>query len=1245
MPPLCLPLGLNPLKTGFSLLLVITLSACGGGGGGGGETPTDTTPVFTSGTAMDVAENTTVTGYTAVATDDDGDTVTYSLTGGTDLAAFSINSSSGVLSFNIAPDFESPTDSGGDNTYVVDITATDGANPVVRSVTVTVTDLSDSAPVFTSGTTISVAENNTTTGYTATATDADAGDTVTFSLTGGVDQAVFSINGSSGVLSFNTAPDFETPTDSDGDNTYAVDITATDGANPVVQSVMVAVTDLNDNTPVFTSGTTISVAENSTVTGYTAMATDADVSDTVTYSLTGGVDQALFSINGSSGVLSFTVAPDFEIPTDSGGDNTYVVNITATDGSNPVVRSVTVTVTDLNDSAPVFTSGMAISVAENASATGYTATATDADAGDTVTFSLTGGVDQAAFSINGSSGVLNFNTAPDFEIPTDSGGDNTYVVSITATDGSNPVVQSVTVTVTDLNDSAPVFTSGTAISVAENASATGYTATATDADAGDTVTYSLTGGVDQAAFSINGSSGVLSFNTAPDFETPTDSGGDNTYVVSITASDGSNPVVQSVTVTVTDLNDNAPVFTSGMAISVAENATATGYTATAIDADAGDTVTYSLTGGVDQAAFSINGSSGVLSFTTAPDFETPTDSGGDNTYVVDITATDGTNPVVQSVTITVTDVFEVTVSSIDIKTIRFDWSAYAGATNYKLFVNPDGASGFTLLQDSLMGASTTLELPVHLTDWINASYLLEAHDGGGKLTESDPISISALMLSSIGYVKASNTGAGDEFGFAVSLSGDGNTLAVGVPGEDSSATSVSNDGSGEADNSASDAGAVYVFSRSSGSWMQQAYVKASNAEAGDNFGGAVSLSDDGNILAVGAVYEDSNATSVSNDGSGEADNSVSDAGAVYVFSRSGTVWSQQAYVKASNTGIDDQFGNAVSLSADGNTLAVGAVLEDSNATGVSNDGSGEANNSVSDAGAVYVFSRSVGIWTQQAYVKASNTGIDDQFGNAVSLSADGNTLAVGAVYEDSNAVGVSNDGSGEADNSAFRAGAVYVFSRSVTVWSQQAYVKASNADAHDRFGSAISLSADGNTLAVGAYLEDSNATGVSNDGSGEADNSEGNAGAAYVFSRSGTVWSQQAYVKASNTGVFDWFGGSAISLSADGNTLAVGAFGEDSDASGVSDGSGGADNLANGAGAVYVFRRSGTVWSQQTYVKASNTELHDWTAQEWFGAAASLSADGSTLAVGARREESNAIGISGDGTDNSAGDAGAVYLY
>jgi len=423
------------------------------------------------------------------------------------------------------------------------------------------------------------------------------------------------------------------------------------------------------------------------------------------------------------------------------------------------------------------------------------------------------------------------------------------------------------------------------------------------------------------------------------------------------------------------------------------------------------------------------------------------------------------------------------------------------------------------------------------------------------------------------YVKASNADLVDNFGHSIALSDDGSTLAVGAYQESSSATGVHADGSGQSDNSASFSGAVYVFLRTGLTWTQQAYVKASNAGTNDAFGWSVDLSADGSKLAVGAVGEDSGAAGVHADSSGQDDNSEPASGAVYVFTRAGSTWTQQAYVKASNPDMNDSFGDSIALSADGLTLAVGAGGESSSAVGVHADDTGQGDNSASYSGAVYVFSAAGSIWTQQAYVKASNAGEGDFFGRfALALSADGLTLAVGAQGESSNATGVHTDFSGQGDNSASSSGSVYVFARSDWGWLQQAYIKASNAGGGDFFGDSVALSADGSTLAVGAFGESSNVTGAHADSFGQDDNSASGSGAVYVFTRTGLTWTQQAYVKASNPGANDEFGGYCIALSADGWTLAVGAHGEDSSATGVhADGSGEVDNSASSAGAAYVF--------------------------------------------------------------------------
>jgi hypothetical protein len=392
-----------------------------------------------------------------------------------------------------------------------------------------------------------------------------------------------------------------------------------------------------------------------------------------------------------------------------------------------------------------------------------------------------------------------------------------------------------------------------------------------------------------------------------------------------------------------------------------------------------------------------------------------------------------------------------------------------------------------------------------------------------------------------------------------------------------------------------------------------AFLKASNAEAGDEFGYTVAAS--GDTVVVGAHNEASGATGLDGD---QGDDSAPEAGAVYVFVRDGVTWSQQAYLKASNTDRDDSFGRAVAM--DGDTLVVGAPIEASGATEVDGD---QGDDSVFASGAAYVFVRLGATWLQQAYLKAPDPELYDQFGSAVAIAGD--TIVVGAKGEDSAATGVDADQSGF---DAVESGAAYVYVRDGTTWSLQASLKASNTGAGDRFGKSVAVSGD--TLVVGASEESSGAVGVDGD---QDDDGLIQAGAAYVFVRQGTTWSQQAYLKASNTGTYDRFG---QSVAISGDTLAVGAFGEDSNATGVNGNQ--TDDTEWDSGAAYVFVRQGTTWSQQAYVKASNADSGDF-----FGVSVALSGD--TLVVGAPDEDSGSPGVDGDQDDDAMSLSGAAYVF
>ncbi|MBV7539521.1 FG-GAP repeat protein [Acidovorax sp. sic0104] len=330
------------------------------------------------------------------------------------------------------------------------------------------------------------------------------------------------------------------------------------------------------------------------------------------------------------------------------------------------------------------------------------------------------------------------------------------------------------------------------------------------------------------------------------------------------------------------------------------------------------------------------------------------------------------------------------------------------------------------------------------------------------------------------FVKANNGDADDLFGSSVALSSDGNTLAVAAYYEDGDLTGA------KGNPAYSGSGAAYVFVRSGTRWAQQGYLKASNAGLGDFFGIYLSLSRAGDTLAVGAFFERSAS------GSDPADDTLADAGAAYVFQRSGGAWSQQAYLKAPQPMAQDRFGVAVQLSGDGNTLAVGMDGDSGNHTGVFVVPPAR-NTLATNSGAVFVFIRAGGSWQPQAYLKASNTRSPHRFGNNLAMSSDGNTLVVPSYRDDSNARGFLGN---QADATAADAGAVLVFRRSGGTWVQQAYLKAPNTGAGDRFGGRVAISADGNTLAVGASTEDGGSTGV---GGSQNDESRSNAGAVYLY--------------------------------------------------------------------------------------------------------------------------------------------------
>ena len=770
------------------------------------EAPSNNAPVFSDGdsTTLTVAENTSSgvnIGSAVSATDTDDDTLTYSL-GGTDAAAFSIDSSSGQLRTSASLDYETKS------TYTVTIIVSDGTLTDSITVTIKVTDVdeapSNNAPVFSDGdsTTLTVAENTSSgvnIGSAVSATDTDD-DTLTYSL-GGTDAAAFSIDSSSGQLRTSASLDYETK------STYTVTIIVSDGTLTDSITVTIKVTDVDEapsnNAPVFSDGdsTTLTVAENTSSgvnIGSAVSATDTD-DDTLTYSL-GGTDATAFSIDTATGQLKTKAALNYETK------SSYTVTVTASDGSLTDSINVTINVTNVNE-APIFSDGTTTTraIAENVGADiniGTVVAASDVDSTN-LTYSLSG-TDAAAFSLDTKTGQLKTKATLDYETKT------SYTVTITVSDGSHTDIITVTINVTNLDETpsnnAPVLTDGdsTTRSVAENSiSGTniGAVIAATDAD-NNTLAYLLSG-TDASSFAIDSTNGQLKTSAALDHETKA------SYTVTVTVSDGTAIDRITVTITVTDVNE-APVFADGSSItlSIAEN-TATGSnigsTLSATDPD-DDTLTWTL-GGADAASFSIAGTTRQLKTKSALDYETK------YSYSVTITVSDGSLTDTITVTINVMDVdenrapafasdsttrsvAENTGSGVDIGIAVAATDADGDELTYTLdgidaaAFSIDNTSGQLRTKDAL-DYETKFSYTVTIT--VSDSSLMDSITVTINVMDVDENRAPAFASDSTTRSVAENTGSGVDIGIAVAATdADGDELTYTLDGIDAAAFSIDN---------------------------------------------------------------------------------------------------------------------------------------------------------------------------------------------------------------------------------------------------------------------------------------------------------------------------------------------------------------------------------------------------------------------------------------------------------------------
>ena len=696
------------------------------------------TPEVAGETTVNYAENRedAVAEYTA--TDPEKATIQWSLTGD-DAGDFSI--SGGALTFNSPPDYEAPADADTNNVYRVTVTASDGSLSDAVDVTITVTDVNE-APEFppTEDGARTVPENTEVgedIGDAFTATDDDSA-MLTYTLEG-ADADSFQIISTTGQIK--TKPGVTYDHETKPSYSVAVKADDSDGGSDTID-VTITVTDVNE-APEFppTETGARSIPENTetnTNIGDPVEATDPDVGDTLTYAL-GGTDAGSFDIDTSTGQLQTKAALDKETK------DSYSVTVSVRDSrdangnadtATDDTITVTITVTGEND-PPQITGDTTFSYPENGTDAVHTYAATDPESGS-ITWSLTGD-DAGDFSIS-NTGELTFRETPNFEAPADANTDNVYLVAVQASDGTNTVPENLTVAVTDVNEP-PEFDDGetTTRSIAENTAADqsiGAPVSATDPDAGATLTYTLSG-TDAPSFTIDESTGQIKVGdgTTLDHEAIK-----NSYTVAVSVSDGTPDTSAddtiTVTITVIDVYE-APTATGDTTFSYPENSADAVHTYTATDPERA-TVVWSLSG-EDSRVFSIT--EGVLAFKESPDFEEPEDVGTVNVYSVTVTVSDGSLSSEVDVTITVTNVDEPGKVTLNLLQPQVD----TGLTT--IVTDPDGGvrgmtwkwegssdkTGWTTINGAMSG--TYIPLAADVGNYLRVTVTYTDGEGSGKTAQ------------------------------------------------------------------------------------------------------------------------------------------------------------------------------------------------------------------------------------------------------------------------------------------------------------------------------------------------------------------------------------------------------------------------------------------------------------------------------------------------------------------------------
>jgi hypothetical protein len=808
--------------------------------------------------------------------------------------------------------------------------------------------------------------------------------------------------------------------------------------------------------------------------------------------------------------------------------------------------------------------------------------------------------------------------------------DGTYSdCTITVTDSAGNT-QTISVNTFTIDTVKPVLAQVIAVTTPTNDNTSSYTFSSTEVG---NITYGVCSGSPDNASADNN---TITFDALAD---------GNYSDCKISVTDNASNTSDNLSVSSFTIDTVKPVLGQVTAVTSPTNATP-GY---AFSSDEAGTISY---GGCSPGGTSAINGTNSISFGTLSEGShsctiTVTDSAGNassalsvNTFVVDTTAptvdnvssstADGSYSLFDNVSIQVTFSEAVNVSGTPILLLLTGDRSDNSTNDNISYSSGNGTNTLTFTYDISSDDNST-DLDYYDTNSLSGGSITDLVGNSGVLDLPSPGSSGSLgankaivvtdLWQQHAYIKSSNNFISDEdsntiqhFGSAVAISG--NTIAVSAPLDKSSSTTIINGTTAASEDTSSSHGAVYIYKYDGTNWSQQAYIKPPVVN-NFKFGYSIDLHND--TLVVGSIYEDSNQDTITNGSTASSDTSNSQSGAVWVFVRNGNNWSQQAYIKASNSEAGDEFGYSVAVSGD--IIAVGAPKESSNQIIITNGSTSSSNNSAYASGAVYVYKRTNGNWAQQAYIKTStqNWGVSNLwFGASVDLS--NSILVVGAPFSASN----NNDAS------------LFLFSSNIEEeWGQNARLQASNnSNENLQLGTTVSISQSG------TYIVSS--TGLSWD-----------ADRVRVFHNpdGSDPWSLQASISPTNNNIYttnDRFGES-VSISSDGGYIVIGSPFEDSNQSTITQGSSAnSDNSLENSGAAYVYKRSGTTWTQDAYIKAANAKSGNSRDAE-FGSSVAIGTD-KTIIVGAYAEGQSGRGVTNSNTISGwcawcSGYSGAAYVY